>query len=70
MQDQVKQLASRHIGALCLHSGLDQDRWGWLARRLVQEDLISESNDGAQRLFLKESGRRFLNKPWPLKYCV
>ena len=44
------------------------DRWGWLARRLVQEELIQESNDGSQRLFLRESGRHFLDEPWQLKY--
>ncbi len=49
------------------HSG---DHWGWLARRLVQEELISESNDGTQRLFLKESGRGFLDNPWPLTYVA
>ena len=45
-------------------------RWGWLTRRLVQEELISESNDGAQRLFLRDSGRRFLKQPWPLHYVA
>ena len=46
------------------------DRWTWLARRLVQEELISESNDGVQRLYLRESGRRFLDAPWPLDYAA
>ena len=45
-------------------------RWGWLTRRMVQEELISESNDGAQRLFLRDSGRRFLRQPWPLHYVA
>jgi ATP-dependent DNA helicase RecQ len=45
-------------------------RWGWLTRRLVQEELITESNDGAQRLFLRDSGRRFLKQPWPLHYAA
>lgn len=45
-------------------------RWGWLTRRLVQEELISESNDGSQRLFLRDSGRRFLKQPWPLHYAA
>ena len=44
--------------------------WGWLARRLVQDELISESNDGAQRLYIKESGRRFLSQPWTLDYAA
>jgi len=46
-----------------------EERWGWLARRLVQEELIRESNDGSQKLFLCESGRYFLKEPWPLKYA-
>ena len=45
-------------------------RWGWLSRRLVQEELISESNDGCQRLYLRDSGRRFLEEPWPLHYAA
>ncbi len=44
------------------------DRWTWLARRLVQDELIRESNDGVQRLYLRESGRRYLDDPWPLDY--
>ena len=44
--------------------------WGWLTRRLVQEELIHETDDGSQRLYLKESGRRFLRQPWPLHYAA
>ncbi len=47
-----------------------QERWGWLARRLVQEELIRESNDGAQRLYLRDSGRCYLRQPWPLHYAA
>ncbi len=47
-----------------------QENWGWLARRLVQEELIKESNDGYQLLYLKESGRSFKRKPWPLMYAA
>ena len=47
-----------------------EERWGWLARRLVQEELIRESNDGAQRLSLRDSGRQFLHAPWPLHYAA
>ena len=47
-----------------------EERWGWLARRLVQEELIRESNDGAQRLSLRDSGRQFLHTPWPLHYAA
>ena len=44
--------------------------WGWLARRLVQEELIQESDDGNQRLYIRESGRRFMHRPWPLHYAA
>ncbi len=46
------------------------ETWGWLVRRLVQDGLIWESSDGAQRLSLKDSGIRFLAKPWPLNYAA
>ena len=45
-------------------------RWRWLARRLVQEDLISESDDGSQQLWLRPAGRRFLRQPWPLRLAA
>ena len=48
----------------------DEDRWAWLARRLVQEELIQESNDGSQRLYLRDSGRRYLHQPWPLHWAA
>jgi ATP-dependent DNA helicase RecQ len=47
-----------------------EDRWGWLARRLVQEELISESDDGTQRLRLRSSGRCYLRSPWPLHWAA
>ena len=50
--------------------GEEVDRWRWLARRLVQEELISESDDGSQRLWLKPAGRRFLRQPWTLKLAA
>ncbi len=46
------------------------ERWTWLARRLVQDELIRESNDGVQRLYLRDSGRRYLDDPWPLDYAA
>ena len=52
-----------------LESGRNE-RWTWLARRLVQEELIRESDDGVQRLYLRDSGRRFLDAPWPLDYAA
>ena len=50
--------------------GEEVERWRWLARRLVQEELISESDDGSQRLWLKPAGRRFLRQPWTLKLAA
>jgi ATP-dependent DNA helicase RecQ len=44
--------------------------WAWLARRLVQEQLVGESDDGAQRLYLRESGRRFLQRAWSLRWAI
>ena len=49
---------------------IDQQRWAWLARRLVQEELLSESDDGAQRLWLRSTGRRWLRTPWPLHWAA
>ncbi|MEB3234532.1 MAG: RecQ family ATP-dependent DNA helicase [Cyanobacteriota bacterium] len=45
-------------------------RWGWLARRLVQEELIAESDDGSQRLYLRTIGRQYLRRPWPLTWAA
>ena len=42
--------------------------WGWLTRRLIKEELISESNDGSQSLSLNAVGIRYLSHPWPLYY--
>jgi len=51
-----------------LASGDDAvQRWRWLARRLVQEELIRESDDGSQRLWLRPAGQRYLRQPWPLR---
>jgi ATP-dependent DNA helicase RecQ len=47
-----------------------EEPWGWLARRLVQEELISESDDGAQRLWLRSTGRHYLRSPWPLHWAA
>jgi ATP-dependent DNA helicase RecQ len=44
------------------------ERWAWLARRLVQEDLVRESDDGRQWLRLQPSGRTYLRSPWPLHW--
>ena len=50
--------------------GEEVERWRWLARRLVQEDLIAESDDGSQRLWLRPAGRRFLQQPWALRLAA
>ena len=55
---------------LAAAAGDAEDRWAWLARRLVQEELISESDDGAQRLYLRASGRQYLRRPWPLHWAA
>ncbi len=49
-------------------SGIVEDL-SWLIRRLVQEDLISESDDGLQILYISNLGRSFLYKPWNLDYA-
>lgn len=61
----------RRLGEhLALHETGQGERWTWLARRLVQEELIRESNDGVQRLQLRDSGRRYLERPWPLDFAA
>jgi ATP-dependent DNA helicase RecQ len=50
--------------------GREPERWGWLLRRLVQEELLHESDDGSQRLWLRPSGRRYLRDPWPLRWVA
>jgi ATP-dependent DNA helicase RecQ len=61
---------SEELAASSSSSDHDEDRWAWLARRLVQEELIKESDDGAQRLYLRDTGRRFLHQPWPLHWAA
>ncbi|WP_320668226.1 RecQ family ATP-dependent DNA helicase [Prochlorococcus sp. MIT 1307] len=56
------------VHSLSNQEGNKEDRWGWLARRLVQDELIRESNDGFQTLSIRESGRQFLKEPWALRY--
>ena len=48
--------------------GLRKNQLGWLIRRLIKEKLIIESNDGKQKLSLKEIGVRYLHDPWQLLY--
>jgi ATP-dependent DNA helicase RecQ len=62
----LRSLAQELAGA----SDAGEDLWGWLARRLVQEELISESDDGMQRLRLRSSGRHYLRSPWPLHWAA
>ncbi len=58
------------INKLSKMDGKKQERWGWLTRRLVEEELIRESNDGNQNLYLLDSGRCFKREPWPLVYVA
>ncbi|MFZ9951208.1 MAG: RecQ family ATP-dependent DNA helicase [Vulcanococcus sp.] len=58
------------LGAGAAEPLLEESRWCWLARRLVQEELIRESDDGSQRLWLRPSGRRYLRQPWPLRLAA
>ncbi len=61
----------RDLGeVLAGEGGSPEERWRWLARRLIQEDLISESDDGAQRLWLRPAGRSYLLQPWPLRWAA
>ncbi|MFM7267590.1 MAG: RecQ family ATP-dependent DNA helicase [Cyanobium sp.] len=56
------QLARRHGG--------EPEQWGWLARRLVQEQLLRESDDGSQRLWMRTPGEGYLRDPWPLRWAA
>jgi ATP-dependent DNA helicase RecQ len=60
-------LLSEH---LTVAHGREPGQWSWLARRLVQEDLLSESDDGAQRLWVRPAGRQYLRQPWPLHWAA
>jgi ATP-dependent DNA helicase RecQ len=57
------------VEALADGEGGDGERWGWLVRRLVQEDLLAESDDGVQRLWLKPAGLSYRNQPWVLRWA-
>lgn len=54
--------------ALAGRQGLDQERWAWLLRRLVQEELVRESDDGLQCLYAKAVATHFVRQPWPLRW--
>ncbi|MEB3195063.1 MAG: RecQ family zinc-binding domain-containing protein, partial [Cyanobacteriota bacterium] len=59
------------LKSLVEHLGGGQEEaeiWSWLSRRLVQEDLIGESDDGFQRQWIRSSGNHFLRSPWPLHW--
>ncbi len=60
----------KFLGNLEKNQGKNEHKWAWLARRLVQEDLIKESNDSNQRIYLSERGQVFLRQPWPLHYAA
>ena len=46
----------------------EAEMWSWLSRRLVEEDLVGESDDGFQRQWIRSSGLHFLRSPWPLRW--
>ena len=56
--------------AMAAMSELDSERWAWLLRRLVQEELLGESDDGAQRLWMRPVARHYLRDPWPLHWVA
>jgi ATP-dependent DNA helicase RecQ len=58
------------VEGLAQDHGQNQETWGWLARRLVQEDLIRESDDGRQQLWLRSLGQNYLRSPWPLRWSA
>jgi ATP-dependent DNA helicase RecQ len=58
------------VEGLANDHGHNQETWGWLARRLVQEDLIRESDDGRQQLWLGALGESYLRSPWPLRWSA
>ena len=67
----MRSLAEELAGAAAAELRQEQEAsWGWLLRRLVQEELLSESDDGAQRLYLRASGRRYCCQPWPLYWAA
>ena len=72
MLEALTQRSGRDLRLLAEDLAADgqEQRWAWLARRLVQEELIGESDDGAQRLYLRDSGRRYLRQPWPLHWAA
>lgn len=62
----AEQMADGQAGG----AGVDAERWRWLVRRLVQEEMLQESDDGAQRLWLRPVGRHYLRQPWPLHWAA
>jgi ATP-dependent DNA helicase RecQ len=58
------------VEGLAKDHGQTQETWGWLARRLVQEELIRESDDGRQQLWLRALGQNYLRSPWPLRWSA
>jgi hypothetical protein len=58
------------VEGLAKDHGQNQETWGWLARRLVQEELIRESDDGRQQLWLCALGENYLRSPWPLRWSA
>jgi len=48
-----------------------RNRWGLAGSPPgSRKKLISESDDGSQRLWLRSAGRRYLQQPWPLRWVA
>jgi ATP-dependent DNA helicase RecQ len=50
--------------------GSDAEQWRWLLRRLVQEEMLRESDDGSQRLWLRPVAQHYRRNPWPLHWAA
>jgi ATP-dependent DNA helicase RecQ len=68
LQEKGGQTLKSLVDQLAEKKGVEAEVWSWLSRRLVQEDLIGESDDGFQRQWIKSSGLHFLRSPWPLHW--
>ncbi len=58
------------VNSLCEVGQEKEDRWGWLTRRLIEEELIGESNNEARLLTIKQTGYMYLTQPWPLHFAA
>ena len=70
LRDHKGQSHKNLVELLAGQYGGEPHHWSWLSRRLVQEHLIDESDDGIQRLWIKTTGLHFLRSPWPLHWAA